>query len=185
MFFFFPQYTPAIDIWSIGCIFAELLTGKALFPGKNVVHQLDLMTDLLGTPSAEAIARVCLLWLTCSLHGFEYVIMHHFSVACPHPFNDYFCWTVGIIWTGTQREGSEILEQHEEEEAHSLFPEVPKCRSTCTLFIRKNAGIWTQGSTYCWRGKIFMPLHLTFYNIYSLLRWHIVFMLSGSCWSIF
>lgn len=55
------QYTPAIDIWSIGCIFAELLTGKPLFPGKNVVHQLDLMTDLLGTPSAEAIARVCFL----------------------------------------------------------------------------------------------------------------------------
>ncbi|XP_062176943.1 mitogen-activated protein kinase 15 isoform X2 [Alnus glutinosa] len=55
---FFSKYTPAIDIWSIGCIFAELLTGKALFPGKNVVHQLDLMTDLLGTPSAEAIARV-------------------------------------------------------------------------------------------------------------------------------
>ncbi|XVF28941.1 hypothetical protein REPUB_Repub15cG0076300 [Reevesia pubescens] len=55
---FFSKYTPAIDIWSIGCIFSELLTGKPLFPGKNVVHQLDLMTDLLGTPSAEAIARV-------------------------------------------------------------------------------------------------------------------------------
>uniref|UniRef100_A0A1D1YRF0 mitogen-activated protein kinase n=1 Tax=Anthurium amnicola TaxID=1678845 RepID=A0A1D1YRF0_9ARAE len=55
---FFSKYTPAIDIWSIGCIFAELLTGKPLFPGKNVVHQLDLMTELLGTPSPEAIARV-------------------------------------------------------------------------------------------------------------------------------
>lgn len=55
---FFSKYTPAIDIWSIGCIFSELLTGKPLFPGKNVVHQLDLMTDLLGTPSAEAISRV-------------------------------------------------------------------------------------------------------------------------------
>ncbi|KAH9683033.1 mitogen-activated protein kinase 16 [Citrus sinensis] len=55
---FFSKYTPAIDIWSIGCIFAELLTGKPLFPGKNVVHQLDIMTDLLGTPSPEAIARV-------------------------------------------------------------------------------------------------------------------------------
>ena len=52
------QYTPAIDIWSIGCIFAEMLTGKPLFPGKNVVHQLDLMTDLLGTPPPESIARV-------------------------------------------------------------------------------------------------------------------------------
>ncbi|KAG1346939.1 Mitogen-activated protein kinase 9 [Cocos nucifera] len=54
---FFSKYTPAIDIWSIGCIFAEMLTGKPLFPGKNVVHQLDLMTDLLGTPSPESIAR--------------------------------------------------------------------------------------------------------------------------------
>ncbi|XP_030460093.2 mitogen-activated protein kinase 9-like isoform X1 [Syzygium oleosum] len=55
---FFSKYTPAIDIWSIGCIFAEMLTGKPLFPGKNVVHQLDLMTDLLGTPPPEAIARI-------------------------------------------------------------------------------------------------------------------------------
>ncbi|KAK6931033.1 Protein kinase domain, partial [Dillenia turbinata] len=55
---FFSKYTPAVDIWSIGCIFAELLTGKPLFPGKNVVHQLDLMTDLLGTPSSESIARI-------------------------------------------------------------------------------------------------------------------------------
>ncbi|KAL0396718.1 UNVERIFIED_CONTAM: Mitogen-activated protein kinase [Sesamum calycinum] len=55
---FFSKYTPAIDIWSIGCIFAEMLTGKPLFPGKNVVHQLDLITDLLGSPSAEAISRI-------------------------------------------------------------------------------------------------------------------------------
>ncbi|KAK7251722.1 hypothetical protein RIF29_35165 [Crotalaria pallida] len=55
---FFSKYTPAIDIWSIGCIFAEMLTGKPLFPGKNVVHQLDLMTDLLGTPPTESIARI-------------------------------------------------------------------------------------------------------------------------------
>ncbi|MCD7452153.1 Mitogen-activated protein kinase 9 [Datura stramonium] len=55
---FFSKYTPAIDIWSIGCIFAEMLTGKPLFPGKNVVHQLDLMTDFLGTPPPETIAKI-------------------------------------------------------------------------------------------------------------------------------
>ncbi|KAL3612319.1 hypothetical protein D5086_003339 [Populus alba] len=55
---FFSKYTPAIDIWSIGCIFAEVLTGKPLFPGKSVVHQLDLITDLLGTPSSETISGV-------------------------------------------------------------------------------------------------------------------------------
>ncbi|XP_062206427.1 mitogen-activated protein kinase 8-like isoform X1 [Phragmites australis] len=55
---FFSKYSPAIDIWSIGCIFAEILTGKPLFPGKNVVHQLDLMTDLLGIPSLDTVSRI-------------------------------------------------------------------------------------------------------------------------------
>ncbi|XP_051151824.1 mitogen-activated protein kinase 19-like [Andrographis paniculata] len=55
---FFSKYTPAIDIWSIGCIFAEVLTGKPLFPGKSVVHQLDLITDLLGTPSIDTITGI-------------------------------------------------------------------------------------------------------------------------------
>ncbi|KAL2472733.1 Mitogen-activated protein kinase 19 [Forsythia ovata] len=55
---FFSKYTPAIDIWSIGCIFAEVLTGKPMFPGKSVVHQLDLITDVLGTPSADTISGV-------------------------------------------------------------------------------------------------------------------------------
>mmetsp|Transcript_13086 Transcript_13086/g.41381 ORF Transcript_13086/g.41381 Transcript_13086/m.41381 type:complete len:205 (+) Transcript_13086:232-846(+) len=55
---FFAKYSPAIDIWSIGCIFAELLQGKPLFPGRNVVHQLELITDLIGTPSPAVIAKV-------------------------------------------------------------------------------------------------------------------------------
>ncbi|KAL0464165.1 UNVERIFIED_CONTAM: Mitogen-activated protein kinase [Sesamum latifolium] len=55
---FFAKYTPGIDIWSIGCIFAEMLTKRPLFRGKNVVHQLDLITDLLGTPKAEALAMM-------------------------------------------------------------------------------------------------------------------------------
>jgi len=55
---FFAKYTPAIDIWSIGCIFAEVLLGKPLFAGRNVVHQLELITDLLGTPAPEVIAKV-------------------------------------------------------------------------------------------------------------------------------
>ncbi|KAE8780961.1 Mitogen-activated protein kinase 13 [Hordeum vulgare] len=52
-------YTPAIDIWSIGCIFAEVLTRNPLFPGTNVTHQLDLITDVLGTPSHETLSQIC------------------------------------------------------------------------------------------------------------------------------
>ena len=55
---FFAKYSPAIDTWSVGCIFAEVLLGKPLFPGRNVVHQLELITDILGTPPPEVIAKV-------------------------------------------------------------------------------------------------------------------------------
>ncbi|KAJ3330780.1 Cyclin-dependent kinase 11B [Kappamyces sp. JEL0680] len=44
-------YSPAIDMWSVGCIFAELLEKKPLFPGKGEIEQLSMIFQLLGTPS--------------------------------------------------------------------------------------------------------------------------------------
>ncbi|XP_006818890.1 uncharacterized protein LOC100376580 [Saccoglossus kowalevskii] len=44
------DYSQAVDIWSVGCIFAEMLDRKHLFRGKNFVHQMDLITDILGQP---------------------------------------------------------------------------------------------------------------------------------------
>ena len=55
---FFTKYSPSVDIWSIGCIFAEIITRKPLFPGKNVVDQLQIITDLIGTPTADELAQV-------------------------------------------------------------------------------------------------------------------------------
>ena len=80
------HYGTAIDVWSIGCIFAELLCGTPLFPGththhahapfshahirvsraasrspspgKDTQHQLRLIIGLLGTPTPEAIAKI-------------------------------------------------------------------------------------------------------------------------------
>ncbi|KAJ9531540.1 hypothetical protein QJQ45_015001, partial [Haematococcus lacustris] len=54
---FFAKYSPAIDVWSVGCIFAEVLLGRPLFPGRNVVHQLEIITDLLGTPPDSVINK--------------------------------------------------------------------------------------------------------------------------------
>lgn len=44
------EYTAAIDIWSVGCIFGEIMIREPLFPGRDYVHQLKLITELLGTP---------------------------------------------------------------------------------------------------------------------------------------
>ena len=52
-------YGPPMDIWAAGCIFAELILGRPLFPGKNALDQLNRIHRLLGTPSSTVIKRVC------------------------------------------------------------------------------------------------------------------------------
>lgn len=44
-------YTTSIDIWSAGCIFAEMCTGKPLFPGTNNDDQLTKIFRIMGTPN--------------------------------------------------------------------------------------------------------------------------------------
>eukprot|EP01052_Picozoa_sp_SAG31_P000129 SAG31_NODE_4_length_45662_cov_15.654622_13_plen_221_part_00 len=45
------DYTPAIDMWSAGCVMAELLLGQPLFPGESSVDQLVEIIKVLGTPT--------------------------------------------------------------------------------------------------------------------------------------
>jgi serine/threonine protein kinase len=45
------DYTPAIDVWSTGCVMAELLLGQPLFPGQSSVDQLVEIIKVLGTPT--------------------------------------------------------------------------------------------------------------------------------------
>ncbi|XP_030900163.1 cyclin-dependent kinase 11B isoform X5 [Melopsittacus undulatus] len=47
------EYSTAIDMWSVGCIFGELLTQKPLFPGKSEIDQINKVFKDLGTPSEK------------------------------------------------------------------------------------------------------------------------------------
>jgi serine/threonine protein kinase len=52
------EYSTAIDIWSAGCVIAELLLGKPLFPGDSGVDQMVEIIKLLGTPTREEIKEM-------------------------------------------------------------------------------------------------------------------------------
>merc|ERR1711871_1906907 len=52
------KYTKAIDMGAVGCIFAELLNRKPLFPGSDSMHQIQLIVELLGAPQSSEIAKI-------------------------------------------------------------------------------------------------------------------------------
>merc|ERR1719451_269042 len=45
------KYSTPVDIWSVGCIFTEMVNGRALFPGNTDADQLQKIFKILGTPS--------------------------------------------------------------------------------------------------------------------------------------
>jgi len=51
-------YSSAVDMWAVGCIFAELLLRRPLLPGRDQVHQLSLILSFCGTPSPQEIADI-------------------------------------------------------------------------------------------------------------------------------
>ena len=52
------SYTKALDIWSVGCILAELVGRRPIFPGSDSQNQLTLICEYLGKPPRDLIDRV-------------------------------------------------------------------------------------------------------------------------------
>ncbi|VDM22382.1 unnamed protein product [Hydatigera taeniaeformis] len=51
-------YTKAIDLWSVGCILAEMYSNRVLFPGKHYIDQLKMILEVLGSPHQEDINSI-------------------------------------------------------------------------------------------------------------------------------
>jgi len=73
------NYATSIDIWSTGCVMAELMLGQPLFPGESGIDQLVEIIKILGTPTREQIK-------TMNPNYME----HKFPQIKPHPFNKVF-----------------------------------------------------------------------------------------------
>lgn len=48
------KYTTAVDMWGVGCVFAELFTEKPILVGKSDTHQAQIIFELIGPPSKLA-----------------------------------------------------------------------------------------------------------------------------------
>jgi glycogen synthase kinase 3 beta len=70
---------PCADVWSTGCVMAELMLGQPLFPGESGIDQLVEIIKVLGTPTREQIR-------TMNPNYME----HKFPQIKPHPFSKVF-----------------------------------------------------------------------------------------------
>eukprot|EP00605_Chrysophyceae_sp_TOSAG23-4_P002499 GSChrysophyteH1.ASY1.ANO1.2762.1 assembled CDS len=52
------DYTVAIDVWSYGCVLAELLLGTPIFPGPTAVDQLIEIVKIIGTPTKDEVMNM-------------------------------------------------------------------------------------------------------------------------------
>lgn len=52
------KYSKAVDMWSVGCILAELIVGKPIFPGTSTLNQIEKVLELIGMPKPEDIDSV-------------------------------------------------------------------------------------------------------------------------------
>ncbi|XP_027044006.1 mitogen-activated protein kinase 14-like [Pocillopora damicornis] len=52
------HYNQTVDIWSVGCIMAELLTGETLFPGNDHIDQLTRIIKIVGKPGKDFLAKI-------------------------------------------------------------------------------------------------------------------------------
>lgn len=58
LLFTLPSYDTKVDIWSAGCIFAEMIQRRQLFPGKDGASQIKMLVCYLGAPEEEVISKV-------------------------------------------------------------------------------------------------------------------------------
>jgi mitogen-activated protein kinase 1/3 len=52
------EYDKPIDIWSVGCILAEMIGGKPLFPGKHYIEQINLILNVIGSPDEADLVSI-------------------------------------------------------------------------------------------------------------------------------
>lgn len=52
------HYDASVDVWSVGCILGEMIGRKPMFPGKDFIHQLRLIFNVIGAPHKDEVAHI-------------------------------------------------------------------------------------------------------------------------------
>ncbi|KAH8835210.1 Pkinase-domain-containing protein [Flagelloscypha sp. PMI_526] len=112
-------YSTAIDIWSVGCIFAELLLKEPLFPAKSEIEMISMIFRLLGPPSTNSWPEYSSLPLASTL-SLPAPAPPQFSQKLPHLSNSGIDLLMSMLTYDPERRISAI-----EALEHPFFKESP------------------------------------------------------------
>jgi len=66
------RYGKAVDMWSLGCIFGEMLSGKPVFPGTSTLNQLEKICEITGKPTEAQIQSMKSPFAVTMLDSLQY-----------------------------------------------------------------------------------------------------------------
>ncbi|KAF4715969.1 hypothetical protein FOZ63_029671, partial [Perkinsus olseni] len=76
------SYTKGVDMWSVGCILGELISGKPIFPGTSTMNQLDRIMEVTGRPTPSDIEGM--------QSPFAATMLESLPVTRPRPLTEMF-----------------------------------------------------------------------------------------------
>ncbi|MCP9262414.1 Cyclin-dependent kinase-like 1 [Dirofilaria immitis] len=118
------RYGPPVDVWAVGCVFAEMITGEALWPGRSDIEQLYLIRKTMG--EFQSRRKKCLdinpekRW-TCSellqhdyFNGYVFHIPSSFKLTAKHLTTNYLPYLVNNPFNEQQltNDRFNIIAQH-------------------------------------------------------------------------
>ncbi|CAD8157394.1 unnamed protein product [Paramecium octaurelia] len=97
------KYSKAVDMWSIGCILGEMILGKAIFPGTSTTNQVEMILEILGTPTEEDIKSIAAPLAKHILDDFQYVKPKNFKTVFSQESDDTLSFLKNLLVFNPQK----------------------------------------------------------------------------------
>ncbi|SBS87284.1 mitogen-activated protein kinase 1, putative [Plasmodium ovale] len=128
------NYTEGVDMWSLGCIMAELLTGKPIFRGNSTLNQLEKIIEMIGKPDQKDLDDIKSPFAETIISSFVFMKKRNFFDVFHKASNDSIDLLQKLLqFNPTKRISAENALKHKYvEQFHSLIEE-PTCRKVITV----------------------------------------------------
>ncbi|CAD8098124.1 unnamed protein product [Paramecium sonneborni] len=97
------KYSKAVDMWSIGCILGEMIIGKAIFPGTSTMNQVEMISEILGTPTEDDIKSIAAPLAEHILDNFQFVKPKHFKTIFSQESDDTLSFLKNLLVFNPQK----------------------------------------------------------------------------------